>query len=176
MKITPKQEKFAQKLVECGSATKAQRFAYDCTRQKPETVNRNAFKNATNIKIIARIKELQGITADKLLVSEDSVLREYARIGFSDIRDLFTEGNQLKNIHSLKKSVSAAVSSIKVVTRTSGRGENVDVEYVHEIKFWNKLSALDLLAKRLGLDGHIGGQDGKSMADELRNLADRLPD
>jgi len=160
MVLTQKQELFAVKYVECGNATEAYRIAYDCENMKPATVNRNAKKNTDNAKIATRIKELQAETADKLLVSDRSVLREYARIGFSDVRNLFNEDGSLKNIHSLDNDTARAISSLKVVTKSYGKGK---VEYVNEIKFWNKNAALESLAKNLGLlDGNGGGNQGET--------------
>jgi phage terminase small subunit len=154
--LTAKQEAFATKYVECGDATAAYRFAYDCSRAKPTTVNRQGKRNFDKPKIRARITELQAETAQKLLVSEESVLREFARLGFSDIRNLFEVSGNLKNINDLDENIARAVSSVKVVTKKAGQGE---VEYVSEIKLWPKTAALDSLGKNLGLFDHKEEKD-----------------
>ena len=148
-KLTPKQEQFACKYVECGNASKAYRFAYPKSRKwKVDSVKKQASMTLHLPHVLQRVKALQGATSETLLVAPDSVLREYARLGFSDIRKLFEENGALKAIHTLDDSIAAAVSSVKVVTKNQGEG---DIEYVHEIRLWPKNPALDSLAKNLGL-------------------------
>jgi phage terminase small subunit len=158
LQLTPKQEKFAAKYVECGNATKAYRYSYDCSNKKPATVNRLAKYNLDNVKIATRIKELQEVTAQKLLVSDKSVLREFVRIATADIRNIFDEDGNLLPIHEIDKDTARAISNIKVVTR-NGKV----VEYVHNIKFNNKVHALDSLAKHLGLFERDNLQKGQGM-------------
>ena len=48
-------------------------------------------------------------------------------------------------------AMASAISSVKVVTRPSGEVDehgNRGVEYVHEVKLWDKNSALDKIAKQ----------------------------
>ena len=149
IKLTPKQEAFAAKYVECGNATEAYRTAYKKSRKWKETsLNVQAIKSLHNPKISKRIVELRGATSEELLVSPVSVLREYARNGFSDIRKLFEKDGSLKHIHDLDDDIAAAVSSIEVVTKSVGHGE---VEYVAKVKLWPKNPALESLGKNLGL-------------------------
>ena len=42
MKLTPKQEKFAQVYVETSNASEAYRQAYDALKMKPETITRKS--------------------------------------------------------------------------------------------------------------------------------------
>lgn len=161
--LTGKQEAFCVKYVECGDASKAYRFAYSCKNMKAATINRCAKEVLDNPKIAARIKKLQKATASKLLISKNSVLREYARLGFSDIRDLFDDEGLLLNIHKLETNIARAISSIKVVTKSKGEGE---VEYVSEIKLWPKNPALEALAKNLGLFDKDSGDDIEIDPDE----------
>ncbi len=145
--LTEKQENFCREYIATGNATAAYRKSYNCDKSKPASVNRLAKANIDNIKIRARIKELQAEVAEKLLVSEESVLKEYARIGFSDVRQLFDEDGKLKPVHDLDNDTAAAISAVKVVSKNAGPGE---VEYVHEYKMWAKTAALDSLGKNIG--------------------------
>lgn len=146
-RLTTKQERFCQAYIQAPSATAAYLEVYNCQNMKPQTVNRKATE-LKNLGIIsARISELQEGTADKLLVSDGSVLKTLSCIAFSDIRRLF-KNNRLKGLEDIDNATAAAISSIKVVTKQVGGGE---VEYVHEIKFWSKTTALDALSKHLGL-------------------------
>lgn len=171
-KLTNKQELFCVKYVQCGNATEAYKFAYNCKKMKPATINRNAKTLMDNSNIATRIKELQQETADKLLVSKDSVLREHANIGFSDVRKFFKGNGEMVRLVDLDRETASAISSFKVVTRNVGHGE---VEHVAEVKLWNKISSLENLAKLLDLfpKQEDGKDDGYSAA--FAKLIDKLP-
>jgi len=44
LKLTPKQEKACQKYIELGDKSAAYRSAYNCSRMKPESINRKAYE------------------------------------------------------------------------------------------------------------------------------------
>ena len=109
--LTPKQEAFARAYIETGGATAAYRQVYDCSRQKLETINRNAFKLAKeNTKIIARINELQGILQKKHEVTVQSITRE-----LEEDRQLARDLGQ----------PAAAVSALNVKARIHGLDKQV---------------------------------------------------
>jgi len=92
------------------------------------------------------------IAEKKLEISVERVLREFARIGFSDIRKIFNKENgNLINPSKLDDDTAAAVSGVEVVTTAVGTGEDVQIEYTHKIKTYDKLRALENLAKYLHL-------------------------
>jgi len=75
--MTPKQEKYCLKFVECSNKTEAYRHAYDCDNMKDETINRKAFDVHKVGKISARIKELQEKLEDKAIYTiEQSIKRD----------------------------------------------------------------------------------------------------
>lgn len=113
-----------------------------------------ASRLSANVNIEARIAELVGRGAEKAEVNVARVLNELARIGFSDLRRIFTEDGLLKPPTSWDNETAAAIASVKVVTRPGGDVDedgNKQVEHVHEIKLWDKNSALEKLAKHLGM-------------------------
>lgn len=87
----------------------------------------------------------------KAEVTAERVIQELARIAFGDVRALFTERGELKPPSDWEPEVSAAIASVEVVTKTTGRGENAEIEYVHKVKSWDKVQALGLLARHLGI-------------------------
>lgn len=113
----------------------------------------NAARLKSNEIIRARMAYLQGRGAERAEISVEKVLREMARLAFSDPRALFTERGELRSIHDLDDDAAAAVASVEVVTRQLPRakGEEVEVEYVHKVKMWDKNSALDKIARHLGM-------------------------
>ena len=78
-KLTPKQEAFAQKYVECSNASEAYRFAYDVGEgTKPETVWKEAHSLLCNPKVAPMVEKLQqehrerhAVTVDKLTAELD---------------------------------------------------------------------------------------------------------
>jgi len=58
---------------------------------KPPTINRNANALLDNRKIAARLSDLRTNAANRAEVTVADVIREAARLGFSDIRRLFGE-------------------------------------------------------------------------------------
>ena len=81
-------------------------------------------------------------------VSADRVLREVARIAFSDLRGMFDEEGNLRPIRDLTDDQAAALASVEVVRAKAGDGAQ---EWVHKIKVWDKPKALELLMKKFGM-------------------------
>ncbi len=100
--------------------------------------------------IQAAIKREITDRAQRLRATVDNTVRELGRLCFSDIGEIFDDAGNLKNPKDLPCEVRACIASIKVVKKNLTAGDSV-VEYVHEIKFWNKPKALELLATHLGL-------------------------
>jgi len=100
--------------------------------------------------IQAAIKREITDRAQRLRATVDNTVRELGRLCFSDIGEIFDDAGNLKNPKDLPCEVRACIASIKVVKKKLTAGDSV-VEYVHEIKFWNKPKALELLATHLGL-------------------------
>ena len=99
-------------------------------------------------KAVAEMKEevAKGVT-ERLEISVERVLTELARIGFSDIRKLFTAQGKLIDVTKLDADTAAAISSIEVVTQANSD----KVEYVHKIRTYDKRGPLESLGKHLGI-------------------------
>lgn len=74
--LTQKQEAFCQAYIETGNASEAYRLSYAADKMKPESINRKAKELYDNVKISARIKELQGEIKQRHNVTVDSLLKE----------------------------------------------------------------------------------------------------
>lgn len=163
--------------------------AYALAGYKPD--RGNASRLTANDSIKARVSELVGRSADRVEVTIARVLDEMRKLGFSDIRRAFDENGNLLPPTEWDDDFAASVASIEVVTKTlpgeaededepQGHGgslrrrRNAKVEYVHKIKVWDKNSALEKLAKHLGMfiERHEHtGKNGESLIPESR--ADR---
>ena len=75
--LTAKQEAFCLAYVEKGNASEAYRLAYDVGENtKPETVWRKASALAADGKVSARVAELKGQAATRLMVTIESLTTE----------------------------------------------------------------------------------------------------
>ena len=103
-------------------------------------------------KIRALIAELEAELRSRTMLSAENVISEFARVGFSDPRRVFDKQNRLKAVHEWTDDDAAAISSIEIEELFDGHGKDrVQVGWTKKIRFWDKVSALNALAKHLGL-------------------------
>ena len=144
-------EAFAQALAK----GKSQVEAYSLAGYKPN--DGHAARLAGNGRIANRVTELQHNAAGRAEVTVARVLKELSRLGFSDIRSAFDERGNLLPPDQWDDAFAASVASIEVVTRElpgspKGKGKRgARVEYIHKIKAWDKNSALEKIARHLGM-------------------------
>lgn len=144
----PKHEAFAQGL----ALGKTADDAYASAGFKPNRGNATRLK--ANESITARIEEILSRGAERAEVSVARIVEELARIGFSDLRKAFTPGGSLRDPSEWDDATAAAISSVEVTTRPTGERDDdgrAIVERIHKIKLWDKNSALEKLAKHLGM-------------------------
>jgi len=148
---------------------------------------------STNVNIESRVAELVHKGAEKAEVTVVRVLQELSRLGFSDIRRAFDADGSLLAPSEWDDDFAASVASIEVVTKTLpgqagdemdaqpqggalARRRNAKVEYVHKIKVWDKNSALEKLAKHLGMfverHEHTGPDGAPIRVEHSNQLAD----
>lgn len=101
-----------------------------------------------NVEIAGAIDRARAARSGRTQVSADRVLLELARVAFGDARQLFDEYGALRPVRELGDEIAAALSSVEVVRRAAGDGE---VEHVHKVRCWDKVRALEVLAKHLGM-------------------------
>ena len=78
------------------------------------------------------------------------VLEELRRVAFADLGAVFDEQGHLRPLHTLPREVRATLASVKTTKKnlTSGDREQEDVV---EIKLWDKVRALEHLARHFAL-------------------------
>ena len=90
--------------------------------------------------IKAEIDKRVARQAERTEISADRVLKEYAKVAFTDARNFIDESGETRAIHDLSPDDSAAIQYFE---------EQPDGGC--KIKLHSKLKALDSLAKHLGL-------------------------
>jgi len=173
MALTIKQEKFCIKYNECGNASESYRVVYNCSKMKPESINRKAKELMDNVKIAARLKELNQAAVNASVMSKQEALARLtlsARVTVNDIAE-FREcvvgqdenGADIKEtIWRIKNSDEIhphAMAAIKSVTATK-MGPKLEMHDPHnaikqlsEILGWNApVKSLVEVSERKTLD------------------------
>jgi phage terminase small subunit len=101
-------------------------------------------------------------------VTADKVLKETAALAFADLRVLFDSDGRLLPPTMWPDHVAAAVSSFKVLSRQMPGSDPVEMEYVIAVKTWDKVKALELLGRHMGLCRHDNSRnETESIAEAL---------
>ena len=82
-------------------------------------------------------------------VTADRVLQELAAVAFSDIGDLFDHTGRPVPVHRLDPITRRAIAAVSI-GRVDGPAGVVSERF--HVRFWDKLRALELLARYVGLD------------------------
>jgi phage terminase small subunit len=147
--LSPKQQWFvAEYLIDLNGTQAAIRAGYS-----KKTARMQGCRLLTHDDIKAAVAEGRKATTAKLGATQERVIEELAKMAFSDIRKIMTaEGNLLSPAH-IDDETAGAIAGVETVARQAGfdaAGER-QIEYVHKIKLWDKNSALEKLAKHLGM-------------------------
>ena len=149
--MTKKQRIFADEYLIDLNATKAYKVAYpNC--KKDETACVNGSRLLRNAKVKEYIAIHQKKREERTQVTQDRVIQELAKIAFADIRKLYDNNGNLKNVKCLEDDIAGAVSQLETFEEYEGRGE--DREYIGDtkkVKLLDKTKALELLGKHLGI-------------------------
>lgn len=146
-KLTDKEEAFCQSyLVDFNGAKAARTAGYS-----PDSAKEIACENLTKPHIQARIHQLRAEMGKAYNVTRERIAQELARIGFSDIRNLFDEKGALKTPENWSDEDAAAVASVETDELFEGFGrEREQVGLTKKVKVWEKTKALEALCRLMG--------------------------
>jgi len=151
--INEKQKRFVDEYLVDLDATKAAiRAGYT-----PKTAAQSGYKLVHKSLVSAAIARAQAERSRRTGITADRVLRELARIAFCNPADVidFDKGTVQPDATEDDK---CCIAGIKLKTMNSANGNMIE----REIKMCDKLKALDMLAKHLGLyDGVSGEKDSE---------------
>src|SRR3954465_62707 len=146
--LTPKQERFCQEYTIHWTATRAAKEA----GYSEKSAHLQGYQLLRNPIVQTRIKELTDAALKDIGVSRERVLTELSRIAFLDPGRAYDEIGQLIPIKEMPEDVRRAVSKVKIFEEFKGRGYDRElIGFTKEVEFAPKKSALDTLAKHLGL-------------------------
>lgn len=149
--MTDAQKRFCNEYLIDLNATRAYKVAYpNC--KKDETARANSSRLLTKANIQGYIAEKQKEREKRTEVTQDMVIQELAKIAFADIRALYDDNGNLKNVKCLEDNIAGAISQLETFEEYEGRGE--EREYIGDtkkVKLLDKTKALELLGKHLGI-------------------------
>jgi len=145
-KITEKQKRFvAEYLVDLNATQAAIRAGYS-----PKTANEQGARLLTKVSVQEHLQKQQAKLRNKLEITQERVIEELAAIAFANGTDFVTVTSSgllhIKPTSQVDKQKLPAIAGIKY-------GANLGVE----IKLHDKVRALELLGKHLGVFDSKGG-------------------
>jgi len=165
--MTDKQLKFAQEyLVDLNATQAAIRAGYSAN-----TAAEQGYQLLNNEDVSGHICGLRLKQQERTDITADKVLKEVARLAFSDIREYYKEDGTLKNIHEVSDDAAAALSGLDVDELFEMEGRvKVFTGYSKKIRLHSKTDGLEKLMKHLGLYGKDNSQKIPTM--NTANLTD----
>lgn len=148
MALRGKQQRFVEEyLLDLNATQAAIRAGYS-----GKTARSIGQENLTKPDIQMAITAEMGARSQRTKITRDKVLEELAVIDFSNVKHY--EIDDLGNLTLAKgvpESAYRAVSSLKKKIRHSGSGDEREVTYETEVRFWDKVGAIRLTAQHLGM-------------------------
>lgn len=151
MALTPKQKIFADEYLIDLNATRAYKVVYPKVK-KDESARVNGSKLLTNTNVVAYIDERMKEREKRTEITQDRVLQELAKLGFFDVRKLFDSEGKPVGVAELDDETAACIAGLDVMEAYEGTGENKEfVGYIRKYKLADKIKALELLGRHLGM-------------------------
>lgn len=152
MALTPKQKQFvAEYLVDLNATAAARRAGYSAKtadRIGPELLGKTCVSQA--------IQEAQIERQRRTQITQDMVIVELAKLGFFDIRKMFDKDGKPLDISQLDDDTAAALVGLDVQDVYDSDKDYVG--FVKKYKMADKIRALELLGKHLGVFDSKGGK------------------
>lgn len=177
--MTDAQKRFCDEYLVDLNATRAYKVVYPRCK-KDETANAASSRMLRNVKVQEYISEKQKEIEKRTEVTQDKVIKELAKIAFLDIRKLYTENGQLKNVADIDSDTAGAISSLETLEEYEGYGDDREkIGDTQKVKLLDKTKALELLGKHLGMfkekvtiDGNVNTNNPFSgmSTEELRKI------
>ena len=172
--LTAKQANFADEYLVDFNAVRAYRAAYPGCKSD-NTAGVEGHRLLKNPKIADYIQKRMQDRQDRTEITQDRVLKEYAKLGFFDPRKLFNGDGSPVPIQALDDDTAAAIAGLDVMEIWEGRGDDRQfVGYLKKYKIANKIGALDSIAKHLGMfidRQEITGPDGGPLQMQVSRIA-----
>jgi phage terminase small subunit len=125
-----------------------------------------------NVEVANMIDEAMKERETRTQVTADMVIAELAKIGFHNVQDFVNGGNSILELKHLDANKTAAISAVKTTLKADG-------DLVSEVKFHDKIAALEKLGRHLGIfekDNTQRKQESIIIPDKVSKAIDKLLD
>lgn len=149
--MTDAQKKFCDEYLKHLNATEAYKVAYPKCK-KEDSARKAGSRLLTKVDIKNYIDEQMKDREERTKVTQDRVIKEFAKIAFLNPKNLFDDDGCLKDISKIDDETAGAIAGIEVFEEYQGYGE--DREYIgrtKKIKIADKVKALENLGRHLGM-------------------------
>lgn len=144
-KVTPKQQAFIDHyLIDLNATQAAIRAGYS-----PKTAGQQAFDLLKKPEIQRAIETARAETAQKLEITRERVLEEYAKLAFLDPRKFYNPDGTLKLVPDMDEDAAAALMGFEVDEIKMG-DDAPSIGITKKIKWHDKKAALDSIARMMG--------------------------
>ena len=143
--LNDKQRKFAHEYIVDLNARRAYERAYG--EKQGESAQSAGSRLLSHVEVQALIQRLYRDRLRRSDVKADDVVQAISAVAFSDPRKLLDDNGQLRPLHELDDASASAIAQFDVTTDTDGSTR------LARVKTWDKVRALEALAKHLGLVG-----------------------
>ncbi len=143
--MTRKQQTFVREyLIDLNATQAAIRAGY--SRKTGQQIGEENLRKP----VIARfVENAIAKRAKRTEITADRVVLELARIAFFDVREAFTPEGGLRRLDEIDGDTAAAIIGIEVIETADA--EDVSTALIKKVKLADKLGALQLLGRHLGL-------------------------
>ena len=177
MALTAKQQVFvAEYLIDLNATQAAIRAGYSKNR-----ADAMGHENLRKPEIAEAVQAAMKAREARTEVTQDRVLREYAKLGFLDPRRFYDESGNLIPVNKLDAEVAAALMGVEVIESRDPDGGPLN--FTKKVKFADKKGALDSMARHLGMfvdrsETHatVHNVNRDMSTDEYRAIAKQMAD
>lgn len=117
----------------------------------PSSATQMAAKMLNNPKVTQALRIELAKRAQAAEIDAKKVLYELALIAFSDPGDMFDLDGKLLHVKDMPEAIRKSIAGFDVKTKEHRDGESQTTTV--KVKFWNKIEALNLIGKHLGILG-----------------------
>jgi phage terminase small subunit len=117
-----------------------------------KSIDEEACRLYNDRKVSSRLTQLKESFRQRNMITVERVLKEYAKLGFFDPRNLFDADGKPKDITELDDETAAALAGLDIQEVYEGFGDDRKfVGYTKKYKLTDKKAALDSMARYLGM-------------------------
>ena len=162
--LNPQQERFVQEYLKALNATQAAKVA----GYSDKTAHVQGSKLLKHPKVREAVAAAQRERAERTAITADAVLEELWRIARSDITKALDGKGNLLPVSEMPPEAKAAIASLDTDELFEGKGdERTQVGLSRKVRNWDKVKALELVGKHLGMwkdKVEVSGEGGQALS------------